>query len=126
MPDAVPGADEIILPGWHPLAHVGMVKRHLGMARLRERDHLRGDIETLDFVTAALQQANEAAAASRAHIESRSAVRAKPEGELVLANAIGLKMGLQPLMSNGIVAFGHFRRLHESTRRRSVIKRMFL
>lgn len=49
---------------------------------------------------------------SGADIEGEAAGWAELECVLVLANAVGLEKGFQPLVSDGVVAFGDFSGLH--------------
>ena len=118
VPDAVPRRDEVVLPGWRPFARIGMVDGDIGAPFFRKRYHLLRHIEAFHLVSVVLQQADEAAIASRSDVERDASVGSELECVLVLANPVRLKMRFQPSTGDGIVAFADLGRLHGFRRQR--------
>ena len=89
-----------------------MMERRAGIPRPCERNHLRGDIQPLDFVAMTLQQPKEPATATAPDIERPPAPRPKLQRLLMLPNPIRRQMRFQPLPRDGVVAPGDFGGLH--------------
>jgi hypothetical protein len=69
MPDAVPGADEVIGLWRRPFDEVGVVENDLRMPLAGQTDHFGGDVESFDLKAALHQQVDEPPAAAASHIK---------------------------------------------------------
>jgi hypothetical protein len=89
MPNAVPGANEVVFALRLPLAHVGVMKHDLRLPLTGEADHFCRNIEPFDDKSSFQEQFNEPSTAAAANIESSARAIQELQGFVVRLDAVG-------------------------------------
>src|SRR4051794_5205053 len=104
MPDAVPCRDEIVAGGEHKGADIRVMKGDTRMFRPRQGDHLRGQVEALDFKAAMKQKLNDSSAAAATDIERPATLRGESDRSLMLGDAtLRIEFGTRPMRRKFVV-----------------------